>query len=202
MSTETHEIDWSDKKVYRQLYAAALRMLRLKAWARGENTDVYLHGKMADDYVQDAICKYIQEQDKYDPSFNRTRVNYIKHHILQSLITADARREENLTSAVVKEYPSNENGDDASFRTESLLIIEEYLGEEIDYDIIMARIAEEIKGDQVMENIFLGQCSDLQPREIMEEFQISQKNFHNGKRRLGTVISNIANEFHLKKKTK
>jgi hypothetical protein len=201
VSTETQEIEWSDKKVYRQLYAAALFMLKSKPWARGENTDVFLLGKMAHDYVQDAICKYLQESHKYNPRFHRSRINYIKHHILRSLITADARREENLTSVVVKEYPSNENGDDTSLRAESLPIIEEYLGEQIDYDIIMARIAEEIKGDQVMENIFLGQCSDLQPREIMQEFKISPQHFHNGKRRLGTVISKIANEFHLKKKT-
>jgi hypothetical protein len=126
-------------------------------------------------------------------------LNYVREHVLRSLITGDARLKENETSIPIGRFEPDESDDEeAAFQKWALPVVEAYFGEEIDYQTIMSRAEEAVKEDAVMETIFVGQCCDLKPREIMEQFNISKQDFHNGKRRLGTTLLKIAKEYHLK----
>ncbi len=70
---------------------------------------------------------------------------------------------------------------------------------EIDYKEIMNYVQGEIKGDEILEEIFLGIClNGLKRRDVIEEFNLSEKDFDNGMRRLQTILSRTAKKFDLK----
>ena len=68
--------------------------------------------------------------------------------------------------------------------------------DDTDYHNVKDYIKEQIKGDTIAENIFLGYEYSLKRREIIEEFEISDSEYDNGFRRLKTALSNASYFFN------
>jgi len=63
----------------------------------------------------------------------------------------------------------------------------------------LAFIEKEAKGDKIAEDIVLGICfNGLKRREVIEEFNMSDKEFDNGMRRLKTILNRAVKRFDLK----
>jgi hypothetical protein len=72
--------------------------------------------------------------------------------------------------------------------------------DEIDYQTIMASIAEEVQHDEIANAIFKGICRDrLSRSEVIELENIPPKEFDKGKKRLETIINKVARKYNIHK---
>src|SRR5688572_20661862 len=103
--------EWED--IFSRLLAYAHILLKSKSWFRGNKTDVFLEGKKAEDYVMEAITRFLENQDGYNPERGFSLVNYLKLHILRQLVSNDAKSSENkVTTEIV--LPNSEDEDEES----------------------------------------------------------------------------------------
>ncbi|MFD2574627.1 hypothetical protein ACFSUS_28605 [Spirosoma soli] len=192
--------DWED--LYECLYIFTHKLLKSKRWYKKLDSHSFIKGKQVHDYVLAGVEEYYLNEEKYNPKKGSLE-NYIKFNIIRNLVRQDAVSLENKTNLdIYKKSASLETDELDSSYVESLFpFVENYFGDEIDYDIITNHINTEIAGDTIVEDIFLGIISDLKRSKIIEEFGMSASEYDNGMRRLKTVLKNTANKFSLKQQT-
>lgn len=181
-------IDWEDVIV--RLEAFTRSFLKKQHWFRGGNASTFLKGKEMRDYIYEAICRYLKNSEKYDSS-KGDLVSYLKWNLIRSLISNDANSEENLTSEDVFAYEDiDKDSENTPYLDRVLPCIEPMFIDELDYSQIKEYIEKRIEDDKVVENIFLGIYSaGMKRREIIEEFNMSEKDYNNGIRRLQTILT-------------
>lgn len=190
-----NDINWKD--VLLRLTAFTDSLLSKLRWFRGKKVDSYLKGKQVEDYVQEAILRYLSYPDKFDSS-KGTLVDYLCLNIIRSLVSNDVNSSENKTTKELSSFQSlQKDGMTLSYTDFLLPYVEAFFDEEIDYKSILTKIESQVKGDEIVENIFLGVCSGFKRRDVIKEFDLSEKEFDNGMRRLKTVLNNSAKEFGL-----
>jgi len=196
--TENTSIDWEEVILCLQVYTRSL--VKDKGWFRGKETTVYLKGKQIDDYVFEAIEKYLRNPEKFDPK-KRSLIEYLKKHIIRSLVANDLTSAENRTSSDVFAFINDSDEEDDSSYLDSILPYAEALfDQEIDFIEIMNYIESEVKGDPIVENIFLGISGyGLKRAEIITEFNLTPIEFDNGMRRLNTIRNKAAKKYDIKK---
>jgi hypothetical protein len=188
-------IEW--EKIYLQLYAYADQLLKAHRWFRGKNTDSYLEGRQPHDYVMDAIEKYLNEPEKYDPSHNRSLVNYLKLHLIRSAVGNDSKKVENIVSSNIFNKQESENEDDV-FLDAMLPCFNDYFDQQIDLTNILNDVFNSIKEDTLVLKIFEGCCRNrLKRREVIEEYKMTEAEYDNGFKRLRTILKNTAKKFEL-----
>lgn len=180
-------IDWEDVIV--RLEAFTRSLLKKQRWFRGGSSDTFLKGKEMRDYVYGAIEKYLLNPEKYDPS-KGDLISYLKWNLIRGLVSNDVTSEENKTSRDVFAHDGkNEDGEETSYLDRILPAIEPMFSDQLDYNQIKEYIENEIQGDKVVEEIFLGVYTyNMKRREIMNEFGISAQEYDNGNRRLQTIM--------------
>jgi len=192
-------IDWED--VILALQAFTRSWVNGKGWFRGKYTTSLLKGKEIDDYVYGAIEKYLRYPEKHDPS-KGTLIDYLKYNLVRSMVSNDLVSAENRTSQDIltfAEVNAQNDEDNGNYIDSILPHAEVYFDQEIDYNVIMSSIETEVKGDKILEEIFLGVCSfNLKRREIIEEFGMKENDFDNGMRRLKTILKSTINKYDLK----
>lgn len=190
-TTSDNDIDWEEVIV--RLEAFTKSLTRKQYWFRGGSTTTFLKGKEMRDYVYEGIGKYLANPEKYDQS-KGDLVSYLKFNLIRSLVSNDVTSEENGTTKDVFAY-ANEGEDDenTSYLDQILPYIEPMFADEIDYKKIKEYVENTIQGDTVVEEIFLGLYSEgMKRREIIKEFNMNEKDYDNGNRRLQTVIHQAA----------
>ena len=210
---DKNSVDWEEVILRLQSYTRSL--VSKKGWYRisnvvkrdpkneGENIyeSTYNKGKEVDDYVYEAIEKYLGNIEKHDPQ-KGLLIDYLKYSVIRSLVSNDLVSSENRTSKDVFAHSNNledDENDNGSYLDSILPYSDAYFDMEIDYTIIMNDVQAEIKGDEILEEIFLGIClNGLKRRDVIEEFNLSEKDFDNGMRRLKTILSKTAKKFDLK----
>lgn len=201
MSNQNEEnttIDWEE--VILKLQSFTRSWVNGKGWFRGGKTTTFIKGKEIEDYVFGAIEKYLRNPEKYAPS-KGSLLDYLKYNLIRSMVSNDLVSAENQTSKNVfsiadeKEQLEEDSG---SYLDSILPHAEVYFDQEIDYKEIMSSIENEVKGDNIAEEIFLGvYCYNLKRREVIEEFKMTENDFDNGMRRLKTILSNTAKKYDL-----
>jgi len=198
-NTEITNAEWEEILLRLQSYTR--KLVKEKSWFRGDGTATFLSGKEIDDYVFEAIGRHLKNPEKHDPS-KRSLIEYLKKHVIRSLVSNDLVSAENKTSSNLFAYENeNEDEDDsAPFLDFILPHAEVFFDQEIDFKEIMCYIESEVKGDTIVENIFLGISGyGLKRAEIMEEFNMTPVEFDNGMRRLITIRGKAAKKYDIKK---
>jgi hypothetical protein len=211
-----NSIDWED--VILRLQSFTRSLVNKKGWYRssciskkdlkndGEFRYIptYLKGKEVDDYVYEAIEKYLKNPEKYDPD-KGSLVDYLNYNIIRSLVNNDLVSSENITSKDVLAYSVNlevDEDDTGSYLDRILPHVEAYFDQEIDCTEVLNFIEQEAKGDKIVEEIVLGICfNGLKRRDVIEEFNMPEKEFDNGMRRLKTILNRAVKRFDLKKQS-
>lgn len=190
-------INWEE--LYVQLYAFTDHLLKARSWFRKSQTDSYLKGKQVDDYIQDAFEKYLLEPEKYDSSSGRSLANYLKWHIIRSAIGNDVRSPENKTSSDILSGAYGEGDDEAFNNVDALLpFVSVYFGDELDFKNIVKAVEEELQNDEVAKIIFREvRCQGVDRREVIRQYEMEEKDFDNGMKRLRTVLKRVAKRFQL-----
>ncbi len=192
-------LDWDD--IYVQLYAYTDHLLKAKKWFRKDGSDSYLKGKQVHDYISDAIEKHLRHPEKYDSTTNRSFVNYLKLHIIRTLVGNDARSHENFITDDIFSITTNDNDEnDTQSSLDALLpFAGAFFDQEIDYQEIISHVKIELSTDEIAGKIFDGICTGLKRRETIEEHNLSDSQFDNGMKRLNTVLKKTAVKYDLTK---
>jgi len=201
MSKQLPEIsdeDW--KEIIVRLQAFTRLLVKDKGWFRGSDSGTYISGKEIDDYVFEAIGRYLKNPEKFDPS-KRTLVEYLKKHIIRTLVNNDLVSSENQTSTDLLAFePENEDDEGTDNFIDAILPnVVAFYDDEIDYTEIMNFIESEAKGDEFVENIFLGLNCDMKRADIIDEFKMTISDYDNGMRRLITIRKKAAQKYKIKK---
>lgn len=202
MSQQLQELsDEEWKKIITQLQAYTRMLVFGRGWFRGPKASAYIAGKEVDDYVFEAIRRYLEDPTKYDPS-RRTLVEYLKKHIIRSLVNNDLVSAENKSTNDFYAIESENHGDIGSDTYINTILpkLEVFYDDEIDYNNIMRFIESEIKGDICVENIFLGLNCGMKRADIIDEFGMTSSDFDNAMRRLITVRKRAAQKFTIEKR--
>lgn len=195
--TEEHDdINWED--LYECLYAFTDKLLKKKKWFRKSTDGSSVKGKQVHDYVTDGLERYFTNPEKFDAT-KGSLADYIKYNIIRTLVGNDSTSSENTSSIDIFAGPLYDEEEDGSNYLDAMLPYASALfDQQIDYDAVMDHIESEIKGHDFVEEIFLGISAGMKRREIIEEFNMSPRDFDNGNRRLSTIIKNTAKKFNLK----
>lgn len=193
----TEDPDWED--IILRLQSFTRGLLRGKTWFRGKDPDSYLQGKQLDDYVYEAIGRYLANPKK----FNATKgslVDYLKYSVIKTLVGNDIRSQENQTTKDIFGIAENEDSHTSaiSYLDSVLPFAEAYFDQQVDYDNVMNTIAEMVQGENEVEQIFISIYGyEMKRREIIKEFGMSEETYDNGYRRLKTIIKNVVKKFDL-----
>ncbi|MFE2861642.1 hypothetical protein [Sphingobacterium multivorum] len=193
----TEEPNW--ERIILILHAYTRKLLQSKTWFRGRNPVSYLKGKEIDDYVFDAIGRYLENPQKYDP-LKGSLEDYLKYNVVRTLVSNDIRSEENKTTKDVFSIADNmEDGDNAESYIESIFpVVEAFFDQQIDYESVMSEIADAVQGQNDVEQIFVSVYGyGMKRREIIKEFEMDESTYDNAFRRLKTIIKNVVNKFDL-----
>lgn len=188
---------WADAIVQLQIFTRSL--VKRKPWFRGFKTSVFLAGKEIDDYVIEAIERYLRSPEKFKPE-KGSLINYLKFNLIRSIVHGDAISDENKKTNNPSPPPQTDNDEeDGSYLDKMMPRVEALFGEQLDYERIMECIEEATKDDVIVENIFLGlSIYDMKRREIIAEFNMSERDYDNGMKRLKTILNNVAQKFDIK----
>lgn len=201
MSKQLPEIsDEEWQEIILRLQAFTRFLVKDKGWFRGSEAGTYISGKEIDDYVFEAIGRYLKNPEKYDPS-KRTLVEYLKKHLIRTLVNNDLVSSENQTSTDLFAFESeneDEEGKDTFIDT-ILPKVDAFYDDEIDYNEIMNFIESEAKGDEFVENIFLGLNCGMKRADIIDEFGMTASDYDNAMRRLITIRKKAAQKYNIKK---
>lgn len=198
MTSSTDEninINWEEVILKLQAYTRSL--VSSKVWFRGNNSLVFLRGKEVEDYVFDAIEKYLRNPEKFDSS-KGTLINYLKLNLIRSMVSNDLVSAENKTTKVIF-HQDDEYKSTSTYLELMAPNIQAWFDEEIDYNEVLSFIEGEVKGDEIVENIFFGICGfDMKRQEIIKEFNMTEKEFDNGMRRLNTIRKRAQKKYDIK----
>lgn len=199
-TSQMTDAEWEEIIDCLQSYTRSL--VEGKGWFRGEGTTVYLKGKEVDDYVFEAIGRFLRNPEKFNPDRGSLK-NYLRLNLIQSLVSNDLVSAENRTSGDVFTYENeDENEDDSTPYLDAILPhAEVFFDQELDFNEIMSYIESQTKGDTIVENIFLGVTGyGLKRAEIIKEFNMTTVEFDNGMRRLITIRNKASKKYDIKNK--
>lgn len=185
------EIDWEEVLI--KLNAFTLKLTKKFHWSR-DNSDSFLKGKEVKDYVNDAIESFLRNPEKFNPA-KGDLIKYLCYNIIRTLVGNDARSKENMSTLNI----SNDEDNSSLYTDLSLPLIETFFDQNIDFSNIMIEIENSLSKDKIAENIFMCErYHGMKRREIILEFNYSDNDYDNGKRRMQTILNNIAQKFQLK----
>lgn len=184
--------------IYGKLYAFTHYILKQHRWFRKGVKDTYLKGKSVDDYVREAITRYLEHPERYDCA-KRSLIGYLKNHIIKSLVGNDARSKENELSVDISVGITGENQDESFHYSEQWLPhVETLFDEEIDYKTVISEIRKEVHHDTEAAAIFEAICLGQQTRrEVIKEQGWTSDIFDNAMKRLKRILTRVAKEYRL-----
>lgn len=194
MEEKNEPIDW--EKIIISLHAYTLSIVKTKGWFRGSETKTFTEGKEVSDYIFEAIGRYLKHPEKFDKK-KGTLINYLKFNLIRSLVSNDLTSAENRYS--MDNHLVFDSDEEEGYQQQIEPFLEAFFDEEIDYQNVMKEVKSELKGSQILETIFNGLTEEnLKRSEIIEHYEISEKDYDNGIRRLKTILKKIAKEYNLK----
>ncbi|WP_163380200.1 hypothetical protein [Cyclobacterium sp. SYSU L10401] len=182
ITSDYSNVDWDEVIPVLMSYAYVLVGASNQRMARSRE-------ELAYDFAVDAITKYLDEPEKFDPSRNPDLIKYLKYNILRQLISNAKKKASNVNEVV--------QGDDESEKFDSEIVddlfAEEFeLDEAIDVASVVVKIEQEIEDDEELYEIFVGRyCYESKRGEICKDLKISTDEYDNRIRRLRRLSRKI-----------
>lgn len=189
------DINWVE--VILKLNAFTHKLTKNSNWFRG-NSDSFLMGKEVNDYVNDAIEKYLKNPEKYNP-LKGDLIKYLCWNIIRTLVGNDLRSKENKTTLdILNNSILQDDDSDSLYEERNFPLIETFFDQNIDYSNIIAEINNDLAKDEIAENIYMCERNyGMKRREIIQEFNYTDSDYDNGKRRMQTILNRIAHKFQI-----
>lgn len=171
--------DW--EKVIPVLMAFAYSLLGNKKFTNRRD-------QLAYDFALEAITKYLENKEKFNPKRNPDLINYLKYYILKQLIS-NFKNSAGVRKRVVLEHPKNDFDETNYYSLESLFTDDNYIEINIDEEIFVLKMERKLKNKPKLKEIFdLLYFKDSKRSEICEDLNIPLKEFDNRSRRLKRLL--------------
>ncbi len=197
MDIDQVEIDF--EAVYMPLYFYTKELINSMSWYLKLDNESSIKGKKVEDYVMEAIERHLRNPRGFRPN-SGTLLNYLKLSVVRNLVRVDARGQENRDSRdLLAQQIRYENTND-SYLDGIYPVIENTFGDEIDLNLVLAELEKEVNnaGNKALEDVYLGVCVyNMKRGDIMDEFDLSEKDYLNAYRRLGTIRKRVQKMFNI-----
>ncbi len=141
---------------------------------------------LAYDLAMEAIKRYLEDPTKFDPTRNPDLVFYLKYNILRRLISNHKNLEGQQKEVLYESHDTN------GILVESAFSEAFDIHSAIDLKDTLEKINLEIEKDLKLKAVFeLRYAKDYKPSEVMEELEISSKEYSNRIRRVDTIKKRI-----------
>jgi|GEM_PF-797999 len=142
--------------------------------------------ELAYDFSMEAIQRYLENPDKFDPSRNSDLVKYLKFNILKRLISNFKELKGQQNECIF------EDDDSIGMSVSKSFIKENDVHDLIDLENIIQQIQKELIDNPILLSLFnLRYISDYTRAEVCTELEISNGEYNNRIRRLDTVLNRV-----------
>lgn len=173
------EVPWD--KVIPVLMAYAYSLLGSKHFTNRRD-------QLAYDFALEAITKYLENREKFDPTKNPDLINYLKFYVLRQLISNfknSAGVRKRITLNTVK-GPDNETYD---YSLDELISKDNLIANHVDLNMLLERINKKLEKKTELQEIFtLLYFKELKRFEICQKLEIALNEYDNRLRRLKRLL--------------
>ena len=178
IKSDYDKVNWEE--VITVLMAFSLSLLGEKQFSNTKK-------KLAYDFTMDTILRYLENQDKFDPTRNPDLLNYLKYNILRQIIF-NFKKSSMVKTRVNIEYAGPDKSDNYSL-DELYYENGKNIETKVDLNIVLSLIEKKLHKDEDLEVIFnLFYLKDLKRNDHFEQLSISLKEFDNRSRRLKRLL--------------
>jgi len=185
------KVDW--EKVLVVLMAYAFSLLGNKQFTNRRKQLSY-------DFAMDAITRYLEDKEKFNPERNPDLINYLKYYILRQLIS-NFKESAGERKRIVLTAPKNDDNEPGEYSLERLIGQDSHIENNIDLEILLERIDKKLSKKQELKDIFdLLYYKGLKRSEICKKLKIPLKEFDNRSRRMKRMLDTEMKSLLKKKK--
>ena len=165
IKSDYDKVNWEE--VITVLMAFSLSLLGEKQFSNTKK-------KLAYDFTMDTILRYLENQDKFDPTRNPDLLNYLKYNILRQIIF-NFKKSSMVKTRVNIEYAGPDKSDNYSL-DELYYENGKNIETKVDLNIVLSLIEKKLHKDEDLEVIFnLFYLKDLKRNEVCEQLSIFSK---------------------------
>ena len=173
------EVDW--EKVIPVLMAFAYSLLGNKQFTNRRDQLSY-------DFALEAITKYLENKEKFNPTRNPDLINYLKYYIVRQLISNFKKSAGIRTRVILKGLKDIEKGE-YEYSIDQLIGKDNLIENNVDVNILLDRVSKKLMNKIELNEIFiLLYYKELKRSEICEQLNIPLKEFDNRSRRMKRLL--------------
>ena len=173
------EVDW--ERVIPVLMAFAYSLLGNKQFTNRRDQLSY-------DFALEAITKYLENKEKFNPTRNPDLINYLKYYIVRQLISNFKASAGIRTRVILKGLKDKEKGE-YEYSIDQLIGRDNLIENNVDVNILLDRVSKKLKNKVKLNEIFiLLYYKELKRSEICEQLNIPLKEFDNRSRRMKRLL--------------
>lgn len=182
-----------------ELLAYAKGQLNARESFRGNNPDAFVKGKEAEDYVHEAVAKYLEKPEQYDPN-KGPLIKFLKYYILRRLVSNDLRSPDNKLYVDLFSWQGDEGSTDTEIPVDAFLpLIRPSFDDELDYPQIIQDIQTQLEQDPVALIIFqLIKRQGYKRREVIQQEQFTERQFDYAMKKVDRAIKKVASKYNIK----
>lgn len=185
---------WKD--IITQLLAYAHQLMKAHKWFRGDS-DTSVKGMQAEDYVQEAIARYLKDPEKYDTS-KGSLIKFLKYYILRQLVSNDSKSLENRSYSDIFQWQRNNSDDCDDFVETVIPFVSANFGDDLDYFQILSDIRIALESDPICLTLFeLIRERGFKRRDVIKEAKITEGEFDNAMKRLDRTLKKISKKYSI-----
>ena len=173
------EVDW--ERVIPVLMAFAYSLLGNKQFTNRRDQLSY-------EFALEAITKYLENKEKFNPTRNPDLINYLKYYIVRQLISNFKASAGIRTRVILKGLKDKEKGE-YEYSIDQLIGRDNLIENNVDVNILLDRVSKKLKNKVELNEIFiLLYYKELKRSEICEQLNIPLKEFDNRSRRMKRLL--------------
>jgi len=173
------EVEW--EKVIPVLMAFAYSLLGNKQFTNRRN-------QLAYDFALEAITKYLENKEKFNPQRNPDLVNYLKYYLLRQLISNFKESAGIKRRIVLKSLKDKEKGE-YEYSIDQLIGKDNFIENNVDLNILLDNANKKLKNKPEENEIFiLLFYRGLKRSEICKKLNIPLKEYDNRSRRMKRLL--------------
>lgn len=166
---------------------------------RGNNPDAFVKGKEAEDYVHEAVAKYLEKPEQYDPK-KGTLIKFLKYYLLRRLVSNDLKSPDNKLYVDLFGWQEDEGSNEKEIPVDTFLPrISPNFDDELDYPQILHDIQAQLAQDPVALTVFqLIKRQGYKRREVIQQEQFTEGQFDNAMKKVDRAIKKVALKYKIK----
>ena len=144
--------------------------------------------QLAYDFALEAITKYLENKENFNPQRNPDLVNYLKYYLVRQLIS-NFKESAGIKRRIVLKSLKDEEKGEYEYSIDQLIKKDNLIEKNVDLNILLANVNKKLKNKTEENEIFtLLFYKGLKRSEICKKLNIPQKEYDNRSRRMKRLL--------------